>query len=87
MFSNTLFPIFDSFYSRPSVYVISDSQLAEYKRRQAEAEIVELNKLIEGHEASIERLKSTREQLRADYPALENKEEQPTLDKSNTSAV
>ena len=87
MFSNTLFPFFDSFYTRPSVYVISDSQLAQYKRNQAEAEIIELDKLIEGHEASIERLKTTRDQLQAEYPALASKEEQPTLDKSNTSTV
>ena len=87
MFSNTLYPLFDSLYSRPSVYVISDSQLAQYKRNQAEAEIIELDKLIEAHEASVERLKITREQLRAEYPALADKEDQPTLDKSNTSSV
>ena len=60
----------DIFYRRPSVYVISDSQLAEYKRNQAEAEIIELDKLIEGHERSIERLKTTRSQLRDEYPVL-----------------
>ena len=86
MFSNTLFPLFDSF-SRPSIYVISDSQLAQFKRNQAEAEVIELDKLIEGHEASIKRLKTTREQLRADYPVLQPKEEHPNLDESNTSSV
>ena len=60
----------DWFHTRPSVYVISDSQLAEYKRNQAEAEIIELDKLIEGHEHSIERLKSTRSRLREEYPTL-----------------
>ena len=69
LFSN--YSMFDPWISlqRPSVYVISDSQLAEYKRNQAEAEIIELDKLIEGHEASIERLKKTRELLRQEYPA------------------
>ena len=62
--------LFDDFFDRrPSIYVISDSQLATYKRNQAEAEIIELDKLIEGHEASIERLKKTRSLLREEYPA------------------
>ena len=87
MFSNSFFPIFDSFYKHPSVYVISDSQMSEWKRNQAEAEIIELDKLIAGHESSIERLKSTRDQLRADYPALESEEKQSTIDKPNTSSV
>ena len=65
----TPLPLFDDwFYPRQSVYVISDSQLAEYKRNQAEAEIIELDKLIEAHESSIERLKSTRSRLREEYP-------------------
>ena len=75
---NTLFPFDDFFLQRPSVYVISDSQLAQYKRNQAESEIIELDKLIEGHEHSIERLKLTRENLRKEYPVLESKEESST---------
>ena len=68
--------LFDDFFDRrPSVYVISDSQLATYKRNQAEAEIIELDKLIEGHEHSIERLKKTRSLLREEYPALQQAEE------------
>ena len=72
-----MYSLFDPFalLTRPSVYVISDSQLETYKRNQAEAEIVELDKLIEGHEASIERLKNTRSKLRTDYPALEGTSE------------
>ena len=60
----------DFFYRRPSVYVISDSQLAEYKRNQAEAEITELNRLIDGHKQSIERLETTIEGLRKEYSLL-----------------
>ena len=61
--------LFDDFFDRkPSIYVISDSQLATYKRNQAEAEIIELNKLIDAHEQSIERLKKTRSLLREEYP-------------------
>ena len=33
--------------------------MAAYKRKQAEAEILELNKLIDSHKSSIERLEKT----------------------------
>ena len=49
-----------SYYSKPSVYVISDSEWNEYKRQQSLAEITELNKLIAGHQKAIDRLKETR---------------------------
>ena len=63
--------LFDDFFDRrPSVYVISDSQLADYKRRQAEAEIIELDRLIDSHQQAIERLQITRDAIRKDYPAL-----------------
>ena len=63
--------IFDDFFDRrPSVYVISDSQLADYKRRQAEAEVIELDRLIDSHQQAIERLQTTRDAIRKDYPAL-----------------
>ena len=63
--------LFDNFFApRPSVFVVSDSQLAEWKRNQAEKEIIELDKLIESHEQSIERLRKTRESLREEYPVL-----------------
>ena len=58
----------DFFERRPSVYVISDSQLAAWKREKAEAEIIELDKLIDSHKQSIERLQTTRDQLRSEYP-------------------
>ena len=53
--------------TKPSVYVISDSQMAEYKRNQAEAEIAELERLIDGHKSSIERLEATVTSLRKEY--------------------
>ena len=73
MYNSLLDPF--ALLTRPSVYVISDSQLAEYKRNQARAEITELNKLIDTHEQSIERLKNTRSQLETDYPELQPKPE------------
>ena len=59
----------DFFDRRPSVYVISDSQLAAWKREKAEAEIIELDKLIDSHKQAIERLEETRSSLRKEYPA------------------
>lgn len=55
---------------KPSVYVISDSEMAKYKQKQAEAEIVELERLIDGHKQSIERLQANVELIRKDYPVL-----------------
>ena len=49
-----------SYYSKPSVYVLSDSQWTEYKRQQSLSEIAELNKLIKGHTEAIDRLKESR---------------------------
>ena len=61
--------LFDDFFERrPSVYVISDSQLAAWKREKAEAEIIELDKLIDSHKGAIERLQTTRDSLRSEYP-------------------
>ena len=60
----------DFFQPRPSVYVISDSQLAEYKRAQLDAEILELDRLIDGHKQSIERLEKTKSTLVAQTSSL-----------------
>ena len=65
-----------SYYSKPSIYVLSDSQFNEYKRQQSLREIAELNKLIKGHTEAIERLKESRKILEADYA---QPEEQTTV--------
>ena len=63
--------LLDEFFDRrPSVYVVSDSQLAAWKREKAEAEILEIDKLIDSHKQAIERLQTTRDGLRKDYPAV-----------------
>ena len=56
----------DLFLTRPSVYVISDSQLAAYKEQQLLDEIAELDRLIDGHKQSIERLEKTKSLLTED---------------------
>ena len=58
------------FRPRRSVYVISDSQMAEYKRQNTIREIAAVEKLIQSHKDSIERLESTVELLKRDLPAL-----------------
>ena len=64
--------LFDDFfdYRKPSIYVVSDSQLSAWKRTQAEREIIQLDQLIDSHKQSIERLQATRDALRKDYPAI-----------------
>ena len=64
---NNIFDPYPMFRDR-SVYVISDSELAKYKRAQVEAEIIELDRLIEGHRNSIKHLENTREAIRAELP-------------------
>ena len=60
----------DFLQPRTSVYVISDSQLAEYKAKQAQAEIAELDRLIDGHKQSIERLEKTKSLLTEDVERI-----------------
>ena len=50
-----------------SVYVISDSEFKAYKQKQAIKEIEELQKLIEGHQSSVERLEAHISDLRKEY--------------------
>ena len=73
-----MYSLFDDLFAynrRPSIYVVSDSQLAAWKQEQAEKEITELNKLIDGHKSSIERLEATVESLRKEYPQLPTTED------------
>jgi len=69
------FDIFDAFdpfasYKRPSVYVISDSDMKAWKHKQAEAEVLELKRLVDYHKTQAERLETQVLKLEADYPAL-----------------
>jgi len=75
--------LFDDFfdYRKPSIYVVSDSQLSAWKRTQAENEIIQLDQLIDSHKQSIERLQATRDQLRKEYPApTESSTTEPTTE-------
>lgn len=70
---------FPSLFGTSSVYVISDSEMAAYKRKQTEAEILELQRLIDGHKTSIENLEKTIEILQKELPA-EEKQATPPVD-------
>ena len=77
---NNPFDVFPVFPQKPSVYVISDSELAKYKREQAKAELLELDRVIDSHKQAIERLEETKQQIEADMPQL------PEADKPATTA-
>ena len=71
------FDAFDSFFNRrPSVYVISDSELAKYKERQLLAEIAQLETLIDGHMSSIAQLEKTISRLKDELPEIEGEREE-----------
>ena len=50
--------------TQQSIYVLSDTEFNKYKQRQTEAEIAELERLVDSHKSSIERLEKTIEGLR-----------------------
>ena len=58
----TYFDIFDAFTPRPnyrykpSIYVVSDSEMKAYRERQQRAEVLELRKLVDYHKTQAERL-------------------------------
>ena len=57
-------------YKQPSVYVISDSEMKAWKTKQAEAEVVELKRLVDHHKTQAERLEAQVLKLEAEYPEL-----------------
>ena len=57
------------FQTQQSIYVLSDSAFTKYKQMQTEAEIEELERLVDSHKSSIERLEKTISALKtADEP-------------------
>ena len=45
--------------TQQSIFVLSDTEFNKYKQRQTEAEIQELERLVDSHKSSIERLEKT----------------------------
>ena len=58
-------------FGNTSIYVVSDSELAKYKARQAEAELLEIDKLIDSHKQAVERLEATKAELQKELPPAE----------------
>jgi len=52
--------------TQQSIFVLSDTEFNKYKQRQTEAEIEELERLIDSHRSSIERLEKTISALKDD---------------------
>ena len=73
------FDLFDPFgpwltSKRPSVYVISDSELKAYKEQQIKAEVLELKRLIDYHTTSADNLKEQVEKIEAKLTPTPDKE-------------
>ena len=55
----------------PTVYVVSDSELKRFKEENTRREILEIQKLIDSHQNSIDRLKRTIDMLEKDLSNTE----------------
>ena len=61
LFSNPQLPFFPT---QQSIYVLSDKDFAKYRQRQTQSEIQELERLVDSHKSSIERLEKTIQDLK-----------------------
>ena len=66
LFSNPQFPLLQT---QQSIFVLSDTEFNKYKQKQTESEIAELERLVDSHKSSIERLEKTIADLRNTLPA------------------
>ena len=66
---SNLFDVFTPFasYKQPSIYVISDSEMKAWKTKQAQAEVLELKRLVDYHSTQAERLQAEVTKLEAEY--------------------
>ena len=55
--------------TQQSIYVLSDTEFNKYKQKQTEAEINELQRLVDSHKSSIERLEKTIADLKQTLPS------------------
>ena len=83
---NNIYDPYPMFGGR-SVYVISDSELARYKREQTEAEILELERLIDGHKTSIERLETTVSRLKEQITGAVSEDKQASAGSASGEAA
>jgi len=68
-----IMPLFSPFSLSvsPTVYVVSDSELKRLKEENTRREILEIQKLIDSHQNSIDRLKRTIDMLEKDLSNTE----------------
>lgn len=66
LFSNPQFPLLQT---QQSIFILSDTEFKKYKYKQTEAEIAELERLVDSHKSSIERLEKTIDALKKDLPS------------------
>ena len=71
--------MFPFLYTPTSVFILSDSEFAKYKQKQTRAELLELDKLIDGHKKSIERLEATKAELQKELPQAEEWHKSPLI--------
>ena len=70
----TYFDIFDAFTPlpnyrhKPSIYVISDSEMKAYREQQLKAEVLELRKLVDYHKTQSERLEEEIDRIEKELP-------------------
>ena len=55
--------------TQQSIFVLSDTEFNKYKQKQTEAEINELQRLVDSHKSSIERLEKTIADLKQTLPS------------------
>ena len=63
--------MFPFLYTPTSVFILSETEFAKYKQKQTQSELAELDKLIDGHRQSIERLEATKAELQKELPKTE----------------
>ena len=66
LWSNRQLPLLQT---QQSIFVLSDTEFNKYKQEQTEAEINELERLVDSHKSSIERLEKTIADLKQTLPS------------------
>ena len=66
LWGNPQFPLLQT---QQSIFVLSETEFAKYKQEQTQSEINELQRLVDSHKSSIERLEKTIADLKQTLPA------------------
>ena len=66
LWGNPQFPLLQT---QQSIFVLSETEFAKYKQEQTQSEINELQRLVDSHKSSIERLEKTIADLKQTLPS------------------